>query len=81
MIIKYRIKFLVLLILKKIHSKLNESKLIRLLGGKALKVVTVRLEDKVHKELKMQMVSDETTFQDYIVELIQADKIRKKEKN
>ncbi|MGL5068372.1 MAG: hypothetical protein ACRC6T_11240 [Sarcina sp.] len=46
-----------------------------------MKVVTVRLEDKVHKELKMQMVSDETTFQDYIVELIQADRNRKKEKN
>jgi hypothetical protein len=43
-----------------------------------LKAITVRLEDSLHKKIKLQMVNDETTFQEYIVLLINED-IKKRE--
>ena len=43
-----------------------------------MKAITVRLEDSLHKKIKLQMVNDETTFQEYIVLLINED-IKKRE--
>ena len=43
-----------------------------------MKAITVRLEDSLHKKIKLQMVNDETTFQEYIVLLVNED-IKKRE--
>ena len=44
------------------------------------KVISIRLEDKLHKNLKLQMVNDETTFQEYVMELIEKDRKSREEK-
>ncbi|MGL4655055.1 MAG: hypothetical protein ACRCWM_04095 [Sarcina sp.] len=44
-----------------------------------MKAITIRLTDNTHKELKHLMVSEETTFQDYVSELIEKD-LKKKTK-
>ena len=45
------------------------------------KVISVRLDDKLHKELKRQMVDDDTSFQEYVVNLIAKDRAGRKIKN
>ncbi|WP_297435952.1 hypothetical protein [uncultured Clostridium sp.] len=44
-----------------------------------MKTVTVKLEDFLHKRLKFQLVFDEKSFQDYMVELIECDLENRKE--
>lgn len=44
-----------------------------------MKTVTLRMEDEFHKKLKLKMVNEEKTMQDYIIELIAND--INKEKN
>ncbi|MGL5067499.1 MAG: hypothetical protein ACRC6T_06680 [Sarcina sp.] len=38
-----------------------------------MKVITIRLSDDIHKELKHHMINAETTFQDYVSTLIEAE--------
>ncbi|MGL4992011.1 MAG: hypothetical protein ACRC57_12775 [Sarcina sp.] len=38
-----------------------------------MKVITIKLSDIVHKELKHRMVSEDTTFQEYVSRLIDED--------
>ncbi|MGL4992013.1 MAG: hypothetical protein ACRC57_12785 [Sarcina sp.] len=35
-----------------------------------MKTVTIRLEDPLHKKLKIKLANEENTFQQYILELI-----------
>lgn len=45
-----------------------------------MKSLTVRIDDELHKELKFKMVENETTIQDYIVDLIKKDLDKSKSK-
>ncbi|MGL4451057.1 MAG: hypothetical protein ACRCTZ_07710 [Sarcina sp.] len=45
------------------------------------KVISVRLDDKLHKDLKRQMVDDDTSFQEYVVNLIKKDRESRKSEN
>ena len=38
-----------------------------------MKVITVRLEDTMHKKIKKQLIDDESTLQDYVVMLMNRD--------
>jgi predicted HicB family RNase H-like nuclease len=38
-----------------------------------MKALTIRVEDSLHKKLKIKMVEEETTLQDYILRLIKKD--------
>lgn len=38
-----------------------------------LKTITLRLDDEVHKTIKIKTVQEETTIQDYITKLIMKD--------
>ena len=49
-------------------------------GGDTLRTITLRLEDELHKQLKLKTVMDETTMQDYITNLIIKDLEESKEK-
>jgi predicted CopG family antitoxin len=44
------------------------------------KVISIRLENDLHKELKRQMVDEETSFQEYVLELIKRDREGKRVK-
>lgn len=35
-----------------------------------MKVATLKLSDELHKELKIQVTKEDTTIQDYVVDLI-----------
>ncbi|MGL5575597.1 MAG: hypothetical protein ACRDCW_08665 [Sarcina sp.] len=45
------------------------------------KVISIRLENELHKDLKRLMVDEETTFQEYVLELIKKDMSDKKTNN
>ncbi|MGL4655085.1 MAG: hypothetical protein ACRCWM_04245 [Sarcina sp.] len=45
-----------------------------------MKAVTIRIEDSLHKKLKLQMVNDETSFQEYMTMLILND-MKRRESN
>lgn len=45
------------------------------------KVISIRLDDKLHKELKRQMVDDDTSFQEYVMNLIEKDRDKRRVKN
>lgn len=36
-----------------------------------MKTITIRMEDKLHKELKLKMVKEGKTIQDHVIDLIQ----------
>lgn len=38
-----------------------------------MKSITLRLEDELHKQIKLKTVQEETTIQEYIVSLIKKD--------
>ena len=38
-----------------------------------MKALTVRVEDSLHKELKLKMAQEETTLQEYVLKLIKED--------
>jgi predicted DNA binding CopG/RHH family protein len=38
-----------------------------------VKTITLRLEEELHKELKLKTIQDGTTIQNYITELIKKD--------
>ncbi|MGL4762104.1 MAG: hypothetical protein ACRCWG_11710 [Sarcina sp.] len=38
------------------------------------KVISIRMESDLHKDLKRQMVEEETTFQEYVLKLIERDR-------
>jgi hypothetical protein len=40
------------------------------LGGGFIKTITLRLEDELHKQLKLTTVVEDTTMQDYVIKLI-----------
>lgn len=40
------------------------------LGGGFIKTITLRLEDELHKQLKLKTVTEDTTIQDYVLTLI-----------
>ena len=40
-------------------------------GGVSIKTITVRLDDELHKQLKLKTVAEETTIQDILLKLIQ----------
>ena len=42
-----------------------------------MKTITVRLEDPTHKRIKKQLIDDETTFQEYVMSLINMDLVRR----
>lgn len=48
-----------------------------------MKAITVKLSEELHKELKIRLVEEGRTFNDYLVSLIEADmkKASKKEDN
>lgn len=35
-----------------------------------IKTITLRLEDDLHKQLKLKTVTEDTTMQDYVIKLI-----------
>lgn len=41
--------------------------------GDLKKIISVRVEPEIHKELKILAVNEDTTLQDYIVNLIKKD--------
>ncbi|ERK58003.1 toxin-antitoxin system, antitoxin component, ribbon-helix-helix domain protein [Gemella bergeri ATCC 700627] len=41
-----------------------------MLGGEQMKTLTIRLEDDLHKKLKLLVIEKDTTIQNLIVELI-----------
>jgi predicted DNA binding CopG/RHH family protein len=45
-----------------------------------LKTITLRLDDELHKELKIKMAQEGTTIQDYIVNFIKKDLEKSKQK-
>jgi predicted DNA binding CopG/RHH family protein len=38
-----------------------------------LKTITIRLDDELHKEIKVKMATEGTTIQDYIINLVKKD--------
>jgi predicted HicB family RNase H-like nuclease len=40
------------------------------LRGGFIKTITLRLEDELHKQLKLTTVAEDTTMQDYVIKLI-----------
>ena len=49
-------------------------------GGDNIKTITLRLDDELHKQLKLKTVSDETTIQEYLINLIKKSLEEKKTK-
>ncbi|OPJ60467.1 CopG family transcriptional regulator [Clostridium chromiireducens] len=45
-----------------------------------MKTITLRLEDEFHKKIKLKTVQEDTTIQDYIVNLIKNDLLEKNKK-
>ncbi|MGL4760609.1 MAG: hypothetical protein ACRC6T_01540 [Sarcina sp.] len=45
-----------------------------------MKIMTIRLEDVMHKAMKIKMANDENTLQEYIVGLISDDLDKEKKK-
>ena len=43
-----------------------------------MKAITLRMTDEFHKQLKLRMVEEEKTMQDYIIGLISKDLEKKK---
>ena len=46
-----------------------------------MKSITVRFSDTLHKNLKLKLVYDERTFQEYMISLVEADLKRCKKTN
>lgn len=46
-----------------------------------MKTITIRFEDAMHKKLKKQLVDDEVTFQNYIMNLVDKDMAKRDKKN
>lgn len=46
-----------------------------------LKALTVRVDDELHKKLKFKMVEEETTIQDYVLNLIKKDLVESEKKS
>lgn len=44
-----------------------------------MRVITIKLTDEVHKELKHTMINNDTTFQDYVSKLINDELKRSRE--
>lgn len=38
-----------------------------------MKTITIRMDDELHKKLKLKMAHDEKTIQDHVVQLIEKD--------
>lgn len=45
-----------------------------------MKVITVKLEDDFFKEMKIKLLNNDKTIQDYVVELISSDLTKERKK-
>lgn len=44
-----------------------------------MKTITIRMDDELHKKLKLKMIHKEKTIQDHVIQLIEKDLEEEKE--